>query len=210
MAQPIERDPAEQVAASDDDAIIRAIAAGDVSRFDEFVDRYKTRIFRYALQRTGDAHAAEDITQDVFLRVFRSAGTGREDAPRFAGRSSAATWIFSIARHRLADHFRAARRRPLVLESEAAGPDGSGMPDPVDPSRGPEEEALRSEEEARARVLLDKLPEEQREVLALRAWAGLGMREIAEVVDCPVATARSRLRGAVEKLQRLLPRKELP
>src|SRR5690242_18904718 len=90
-----------------DAELLNRIASADARAFDAFVDRYKRRLAGYIRVRVGDRHAAEDLTQEVFLRLFRSTiGAGAGRSAGFAGRSSVATWLFTIAQNCIADHRR--------------------------------------------------------------------------------------------------------
>lgn len=168
-----------------DAAALVAIAGGDLKRFDELVDRYKHRVFGFIRRKVADAHRAEDMTQDVFLRLFRAARVGAYD-----GRSPVAAWLFTIANNRVIDHFRSEQNRPA--------------PPPKPPPPSPHQHAASNEHYARLRRLIGELPPEQRDVVELKLLDGLTFTEIAAHVGCPVATAKSRLAYALKKLQSAL------
>lgn len=186
-----DRGPTQSVPAEapDDGAILRAINEGDLLHFDAFVDRYKGKLLRYIHHGVDDLHQAEDITQDVFLKAFRAAADGQYD-----GRASAAAWLFEIARNCVRDHLRGRAAEPAQLRN-------AGSVEPVAPpaSRQPD-----SERRWDAGDILDHLPAEQREVMALKVFGELSFRQIAEAVGCPVATAKSRMRYALVKVRELL------
>jgi len=157
----------------DDGTILAAVARGDLSGFDTFVDRYKRRLMGYVTQRIGDTHAAEDLVQEVFLKAFRigSAG-GRVRRPAA-----------------LASDLDAEQDQPGAIDSS-----GSGDPGPV-------EEAISAERQPRIHAILARLPEPQREVVTLRVFGELTFREIAEVTGAAMATVKSRMRYALVKIR---------
>ena len=177
-----------------DEEILRLVAAGDLSRFDELMDRYKARVVNYAYHRLGDVHQAEDVAQEAFMRLFRG---------NYNGKARVSTWLFTIVRNCVTDCLRARGRRPLVLAGEVAAAEGPPEENPADDPT-PEDVAIRSECAQRVQQALAELPEPQREVVTLKAYGGLTLAETAVVLGCPLPTAKSRLRYAMEKLHRLL------
>jgi RNA polymerase sigma-70 factor, ECF subfamily len=185
---------ADPAAEPDDATLLKAIAAGDTRQFDLFVNRYKGRLFGYLCRRTGDAHRAEDLTQEVFLRVFRAVGRSG-----FAGAASASTWLFTIANNCAVDEMRTRQRRPVVLQGDLGEGAASGF-DRGDLSADPAAEAVRAADRRRASEALRRLPEEQQQVVSLKLVGGLTFSEIAEVVGCPMPTVKARMRYALQKL----------
>jgi RNA polymerase sigma-70 factor (ECF subfamily) len=167
--------------------ILRAVAAGDFAHFDTFVDRYKVRLIRYLAHRTGDRDAAEDLAQDVLIRVLRGA---------FAGRSSVATWVFSIANRCAIDHARSRRRR--------RDPAGHPADEPASHALDPALLAMRQDSDRRVERLLAQLPPPQREVIALKVFGDLSFTEVATVLGRPVGTVKSQMRYGLQKLHELL------
>lgn len=170
------------------DELIRAIAAGDEDAFSTLVNRYEARLRRLAASLVGDATEAEDIAQDTFLKVLRSAS-------QFRGKGSARGWLFRIATHTALDRLRRTKRLaevPLRAEVET----------------GPSDSADRGwEQQQQARQIWDglsKLTPENRSVLVLREIEGLSYREISEILDCPVGTVLSRVHRARRQLADLL------
>ena len=184
-------------ASTEDTAILAAVHARQHQAFDRLVEHHKTPLLGYIVCRVGDAHAAEDLLQESFLRVFRAALRGT-----FNGRSSVKTWLFAIANNCITDYRRAnARRRVVPIGDLNAAPAENGRPS-SDP--GPAEAALIAEEHRRLHHILEQLPAEQREVVELKTFGGLTFREIAEVAGCPVATVKSRMRYALGRIKELL------
>ena len=156
-----------------------AAKAGDRAAATEFVRATQPSVHRF-LSHLIDSGEAEDLTQETFLRAMRS-------LPRFAARSSARTWLLSIARRVAADHVRAAVARPRT----AALIDWQGAVEAV-----PAGQAPRFEESFVLTRLLDGLSAERREAFIVTQVLGLSYAEAAEVCDCPVGTIRSRVARA--------------
>ena len=197
--------PDQRPIAVEDAKILAEIAQGDLRRFDTLVDRYKCRLMSYIRHRVPDRHHAEDLTQESFLRLFRAARSGG-----YSGQASVSTWLFTIADNCATDYLRASGRRPLTLETDTAGGNTDASPSMLDcrPSAvlDPAEATARRESQHRAEALLDRLPDEQRRVVALKVLGGLTLAEVAAVVGCPLGTAKSRLLYGLRKIEALLAR----
>lgn len=159
----------ERVAASpeDDAALVGAILADNEAAFVELYERYERRIYFFALKRLGDPADAEDITQEVFLQVFRGLA-------KFEGRSTLLTWMFGIAHNQICRRYR--RRHPALqsLDNDEVNAIASGET-PAD-QRTDFVRILRN----CSRVLEEKVPEQQREAFELRYLDNKSTREIAE------------------------------
>ena len=188
----------------EDRLLLDEIAAGQEQRFDRFVDRYKGRLIGYIRVRVVDRQWTEDLAQEVFLRVFRAAREGMHT--RRPG--SLRAWIFTIASHCVTDYQRHRLRRPLYLEGDRADETTDGVATPLDaaPSLDPDplHSASWSEKQASVEALLRRLPELQCRVVRLRVYGNLTFVEIAEVEGCTEATAKSRMRYGLGKLERML------
>jgi RNA polymerase sigma-70 factor (ECF subfamily) len=174
------------------DDLIKGLKAGIPAAFERLVREYGDRIYRFARRLAGE-RGAEDLTQEVLVRVFRSIRT-YEPTGRFE------SWLFTIASHLAVDLAR--RRRPEASLSEVDG--GLSADRFASDERDPVESL---EEEERRRALLravEGLPLEQRQVFLLREEAGLSFKEIAEIVQCPINTALGRMHYAMEHLRKAL------
>ncbi|WP_443065073.1 sigma-70 family RNA polymerase sigma factor [Streptomyces sp. NBC_00576] len=184
------------MSAPQDPATVWALAArtGDPDAVDRFVRALHPEVVRYVTYLSSDRQMADDLTQDTFLRALGS-------LHRFEGRSSARTWLMSIARRTVVDSLRYAAARPRVTDvddwttwAERAQPSGlPGFDDGV---------ALLD--------LLDELPAERRQAFVLTQLAGLPYEEAAEFSGCPVGTIRSRVARARATLVELLADAEEP
>jgi RNA polymerase sigma-70 factor, ECF subfamily len=171
---------------------------GDPDAFREVYDRFEGVVYNLALRLAGRPEDAEDLAQEVFLRIFRKLGS-------FRGRSSLKTWVFRVAlnccRSGLRRRWRWAGRR---LETE-------GVLEAVpDPRRGPEERALGRDAGARVAGALARLPVEFREAVVLRDLQGLSYEEIAELMRVRLGTVRSRIARGRERLRAELEAEEWP
>jgi RNA polymerase sigma-70 factor, ECF subfamily len=168
----------------DDDKVTRlALAAGrgDSTALEQFVRATERDVWR-VVAFLADPASADDLTQDTFLRALRS-------LPSFTGRSSARTWLLSIARRVVVDQIRHNQRRPRT----SPGVDLEGLLD----ARGG---AARFEDVVEIRMLLDGLTADRRDALVLTQVLGLSYAEAAEVCGCPVGTVRSRVARARDDL----------
>jgi RNA polymerase sigma-70 factor (ECF subfamily) len=175
---------------AEEERLVRAAQKGDRPAFAVLVEHYWDRLYRWLYRMTHDRHAAEDLTQETFLKAF--AGLNR-----FQAGTNFAAWLFRIAHNNFANGRRKVRQRE-PLPDDLASKDG----DPLEEAQS--REALRDLARAVARV-----PEEFRSALLLRVEQGLSFREIAEVLDLTEETARWRVFKARQKLLALLaPRQE--
>ena len=164
---------------------------GDASAFEEVYEQFSPMVFNLCLRLSGDPTRAQDLSQEVFLRVFRGLG-------RFQGRSTLATWVYRIA----VNHCRSKLgRRRLRMESLSQEVPESYL---EDPSRGPEEHLLASDSgDIVARALLE-LPHSFREAVVLRDIEGLSYSEIASILSVRIGTVRSRIARGRERLRVVL------
>jgi RNA polymerase sigma-70 factor (ECF subfamily) len=171
-----------------DESLLAGLAEGDPTPTAAFVRRFQARVYGLALGILGDPDAAEEVAQDTFVRAWRYA---RSFDPR---RGRVATWLLTIARNLAIDARRLERQVPVDPEELVAMPLEAN-------EVGPEDRAVEGFEEARLRAALADLPVEQRRALVLAAFGGLTAREIGEVEDIPLGTAKTRIRGAMLKLR---------
>jgi RNA polymerase sigma-70 factor (ECF subfamily) len=181
--------------AGDAPRFLDRLRAGEASAFEEFVTAYQHRVFGVALRMLGNAAEAQDVAQEAFLRAHRGLAEFRGDA-------RLSTWLYAIV-SRLCLNRLAGTERRLARHGEetlARLPDTGPGPDQAF-ERGELEEALHR--------AIAELPDERRIVVVLRDVEGLAYEEIAEVLELPVGTVRSRLHRArldlKEKLERFFP-----
>ncbi|HEY5160252.1 MAG TPA: sigma-70 family RNA polymerase sigma factor [Gaiellaceae bacterium] len=170
-----------------DMAVIRRAQRGDERAFALIVRAYEAPIFNYVLRMVGDRALAEDLTQDIFLRVFRGL-RGYSRQARFT------TWLFQVAKNRVIDEIRAVERRPRTLVAIEDAPQLEVVDAPIEQSEAIE--ILLSE--------VDKLSPDLKEALLLRDIVGLSYNEIADTLDVTLATVKWRIFKAREEVQQAL------
>ena len=188
--------------AKSDEALMLQLQAGDLHSFDILVKRWEKRLLNYCYRMVNDITLAEDLRQEVFLRIYRSAKTYRPTA-QFS------TWLYRIATNLCLDTLAKQQHRKEIsmdayLESESEGFDDRL----IDPSDAPEAIVVKKEVESRVRSALACLPEDLRVVVALRHYNGMKFHEIAEIVERPVSTVKSRMAAGMERLSKMLSKQE--
>lgn len=181
-----------------DERLLSAYREGDAEAFETLLARYRRPLFNVILRSVRDRGRAEEIYQDVWMKVIERSGDFRGDA-KFS------TWLYTIARNQCIDHQRKMRFRGHASLEAAQGETGTSLGDRM-PNPGPSTETLAAGRLMRERITeaVRQLPEEQREVFLLRHLQGMAFAEIAEVVGIPANTVKSRMRYALERLQRAL------
>ena len=181
-----------------DAELIERCLRKDNAAWDGIVVRYQRKVFHIAYKFTGRHDEAEDLTQDIFMKVFRSLDKFNRDA-------DFSTWLSSVARNYCIDHYRAGKREREVLVEDLVAfdlaPASSG-----NPHRALEDQDRRSF----LRRGLDLLPAKLREAVVLRDLQGLSYQEMAERLALPEGTVKSRINRGREELARLLLRAQLP
>jgi RNA polymerase sigma-70 factor, ECF subfamily len=180
-------------AATSDEDLMLAYAAGDAAAFDALYARHKGGVYRYLLRQCRQGVAVDELFQDVWMNLIRARGSYTPSA-KFA------TYLYRLAHNRLIDHYRASGQVRLVsaddeahAEAVAALPAGRGVE--------PEMRAENRELGERLKSAVASLPPLQRDAFLLQQEAGLSLNEIAELTGVGVETVKSRLRYAVNKLR---------
>jgi RNA polymerase sigma-70 factor (ECF subfamily) len=171
-----------------DEALIKAIAAGDQSAMRILYGRHNVRVFRFIARLVTDTARAEDLVSEVFIDVW-------SQADRFEGRSQVWTWILSIARFKALSSLR--RRREAALDEAA-------MEMIEDSADTPEQTVLNQDRSAQLRSCLAKLSREHREVIDLVYYHEKSVEEVAEIIQLPKNTVKTRMFYARKQLARLL------
>ncbi len=183
---------------SADEVLLAAYRQGDSAAFELLLGRYRGPIFNFLLRSARDRGRAEELYQDVWMKVI-------ERCDEFRGDAKFSTWLYTIARNLCIDHQRKLKFRGHASLDAPQPSSGKSIGERVS-SFGPSTEQL-----AAGRLLGDRiaravegLPDEQREVFLLRQLQGLAFKEIADVVGVPANTVKSRMRYALERLQHTL------
>ena len=178
-------------------ARVELASAGDEAAFEKLVTLYERKVYATAFRYTANEHDAMDISQEVFIRVFRF-------IPTFNLESSFSTWIYRITVNVCKDHIRKRASRaelPLELTDEESGEYTVEISDSTyDPVELYEQAELRQE----IRRAIDDLPDNYKEIVLLRDIGGLSYDEISQTLDIEVGTVKSRLSRAREKLRNFL------
>jgi len=182
----------------DENAIIEGIARGDQRAFRELVERHKKQVYYLALDMAGNPVDAEDISQEVFLKVYRSFSTFRRGA-------KLGSWLYRVTYNAAIDHLRSKGTVPepvddRVLESRSAGGAGLAQGQMPDPAAAAETSDL----QRRIAKALEKVSPQEKAVFLLRHNEDLMLKDIAETLGLSIGSVKSYLFRAVRKLQKEL------
>jgi RNA polymerase sigma-70 factor (ECF subfamily) len=180
---------------ADDQRLIAECLRGDSAAFGELVRRYQDRLYNTVYRLVDNAEDAQDIVQDSFLNAYQALG-------HFKGDSLFFTWLYRIAVNTAIS----LKRKHRVVISVDVGRNEGGVPEPADTSdlSRPEQALERTEEEKRIQNALNRLSPEHRAVLIMKDMEGEKYETMAEVLDVPIGTIRSRLHRARLELRDLL------
>lgn len=177
-----------------DEALIAAYQAGDKQSFVTLVTRYQRELFHFLVRFLGNRVAAEDIFQETFLQVHQSAGAF-DPSRRFK------PWLFTIAANKARDLIRSQARRPtnpLQATIGAGDEEGGEFIDLMESSvELPDEPMARKEMQEKVHAVVNSLPEHLREILMLSYFSTFPYRQIADILEIPLGTVKSRLHAAV-------------
>ena len=181
----------QQLREEDDAVVVSAYLAGDERAFSELVDRYQTRLLNFIYRTIGDRERAEDLVQEVFIRVYRH-------LHRFDRSKKFSTWIYTIASNLAKNELRNRSRNPLVLfQTIRTSWDDEDRPLQFeDVSARPDDLYRKRHLRELVEETVAKLPEHHREVFVLRELEGKSYEEIAEITNCNLGTVKSRLNRA--------------
>ncbi len=189
-----------------DEQLLAAYRGGDVRAFEKLLARYERPIWSFLRRFVRDAEAAEDLLQEVFLRVVRDA---QASGPAWKGEAKFSTWLYTIARNLCIDRARRTAVRGSASPSIDGPAGGAGETETLHEriaAPGPSPDALVAGREAARRIerAVAELPDDQREVFLMREVMELPFAEIASVVGVSEPTVKSRMRYALEKLRTAL------
>ena len=169
-----------------DGELLQRIGLGDREAFDVIYGRFVRPVFALALRRLGDRGRAEDATQETFASVWRSARSYKPE------RGAGAPWLYAVARNAIVDRTRARSDPPMEV------------PDRASDAAGPADEAERAWRSFRVHTAVQSLPEHERTLLELAYWGGLSQSEIADFLNIPLGTVKTRTRTALGRLAGML------
>ncbi len=183
-----------------DEELVARATAGDLDSFNQLVTRWERPIYALAYRTLGREEDARDVVQEAFLRAYRG-------LRGFKGQAKFSSWLYRITLNLCRDWIRRERRAPVVQV-----PEGTDPVDLADQRASPAESvedlvARREMSRAVARAMAD-LPEEQRLAILLKEYHGLTFQEIADMLDCPLSTVKTRLYQGLTMLRRRLERQQ--
>jgi RNA polymerase sigma factor (sigma-70 family) len=183
-----------------DQDLVKRFADGNSDAVEELVNRYKDRIYTSIYYLVKDKYLAEDIFQDVFIKIIDTIRLGKyTDEGKFL------PWALRIAHNLCVDHFRKVKRTPTIQTA-----DGSDIFDVLNfKEDSAEESVMQRQSYDRVRKMIDMLPEEQKEVIILRHYADLSFKEIADLTKCSINTALGRMRYGLINLRRIMTEKQI-
>ncbi len=186
--------------ASTDQQLVHLYIDGNSDALSTLVTRYKDRIYTSIYLLVKDKYLAEDLFQDVFIRIIDTLKGGRyTDEGKFL------PWALRIAHNMCVDHFRKVKRSPSIKTSDDR--DIFEVLNFSEPSA--ETKMMQSQSHDRVRRMIDLLPEDQREVIIMRHYADLSFKEIAELTNCSINTALGRMRYGLINMRKMMVEKQI-
>ena len=171
---------------STDKELVKRVQKGDKGAFDLLVLKYEHKIVNLVMRYVRDPEQALDISQEAFIKAYRA-------LPRFRGDSAFYTWLYRIAVNTAKNYLAAQRRRPMDIELDMQDPDQYGLHAKLKETDTPEAIALSQEMQDTLERAIEALPDDLRTAIILRELDGMSYEEIAQTMDCPVGTVRSRI-----------------
>jgi len=175
-------------------ALVRRVQQGDKQAYNLLVGKYQQKILRLVSRFIRDSMECEDVTQDAFIKAYRA-------LPNFRGDSAFYTWLYRIAVNTAKNYLVSAGRRPPAQDLDAQEASNSVAGASFVDLNTPESALMNSELITVIRKTIAELPDTLREAIVYREFDGLSYEEIAEVMDCPIGTVRSRIFRARETLE---------
>ncbi|MCO7225473.1 RNA polymerase sigma factor RpoE [Pleionea sp. CnH1-48] len=183
------------MSAGNDQLLVERVQRGDKKAFDLLVKKYQHKVFSLISRLVKEPAEVADVAQESFIKAYRALAN-------FRGDSAFYTWLYRIAVNTAKNHLVAQGRRPPDSDIDATEAEQFSGVDSLKEVGSPERMLLRDELKQRVFKTIEELPEDLRSAITLREMEGLSYEEIAEVMDCPVGTVRSRIFRAREAIER--------
>jgi RNA polymerase sigma-70 factor (ECF subfamily) len=183
-----------------DEELVALATAGDLDSFNQLVARWERPIYALAYRTLGREEEARDVVQEAFLRAFRG-------LKGFRGQAKFSSWLYRITLNLCRDWIRRERRAPVTQLPEGVDPI-EVADERAAPTESVEDMVARREMSAAVSRAMAELPEEQRTAILLKEYHGLTFQEIAEMLDCPLSTVKTRLYQGLSVLRRRLERRQ--
>lgn len=180
-----------------DQALVERVQKGDKKAFDLLVLKYQQKVANLISRYIRDPAEVLDVTQEAFIKAYRA-------LPKFRGDSAFYTWLYRVAINTAKNHLAAQARRPPQDDIEAETAEQMDMGTRLKEQDTPERLALQDEIARTIRQAVEELPDELRTAITLRELDGLSYEEIAQAMDCPIGTVRSRIFRAREAIDKKL------
>ena len=178
-----------------DQELVQAYMNGQTETLSVLVERHKNKIFTSIYLLVKDKYLAEDIFQDVFIKIIDTLKN-----KRYTEEGKFLPWALRIAHNLCVDYFRKVKRTPAIKTS-----DDQDIFEVINVSQeAPDQKLMRGESHEKVRRMLDLLPEEQREIIVLRHYANLSFKEIAGITNCSINTALGRMRYGLINLRKMM------
>ncbi|MBL7967281.1 MAG: sigma-70 family RNA polymerase sigma factor [Prolixibacteraceae bacterium] len=184
-----------------DNSLVNQFVNGDQAAIEILIERHKKRVFTYIVLIVKNHHLAEDIFQDTFIKVIRSLKTGK-----YTENGKFISWVLRISHNLIIDHFRKEKLLNTTSNDDAT----------VDLFNSPkyseeniEDRLVYDQITSDVRLLIEELPDDQRQVIMMRHFQGLSFKEIADLTDVSINTALGRMRYALINLRKLIEKKNL-
>lgn len=176
-----------------DQALVERVQRGDKKAFDVLVLKYQHKVANLISRYVRDQAEVLDVTQEAFIKAYRA-------LPKFRGDSAFYTWLYRVAINTAKNHLAAQSRRPPGDDIEAETAEQMDLGTRLKEGDTPERMALQGEIAETVQQALDELPDDLRTAITLRELEGLSYDEIAQAMDCPIGTVRSRIFRAREAI----------
>ena len=181
------------MSADTDKELVRRVQAGDRSAFDLLFLRYQHKIHGLVGRYLRRPEEVEDVVQEAFIKAYRA-------LPRFRGQSAFYTWLYRIAVNAAKNHLVSAARKPIGVELDGDSANQGDVAEALRDEDDPEGALRQAELQAAVVDAIEALPDDLRLALTLREFDGLSYAQIAEIMECPVGTVRSRIFRARESV----------
>lgn len=181
--------------------LIQRFIKGEESCFEQLIRRHKNKVFAYISLYIRDQALAEDLFQDTFMKVIQSVKSGRyQDNGKFI------SWVMRIAHNLIIDHFRRIKQMNTISNDDY---DSDLFNSKKLADSTVEDNMIRKQIQKDVRKMISQLPDDQREVVILRHYAGLSFKEIADMTDVSINTALGRMRYALINMRKIMEEKKI-
>lgn len=183
-----------------DHELINSFIAGNTNALEALVLRHKDKVYTSIFFLVKDKYLAEDIFQDVFIRIIDTVRSGR-----YTEEGKFLPWAMRIAHNLCVDHFRKVKRTPTIRNN-----DDQDIFEVLNfTEESAEDKMMKKQSHSRVKDMLDLLPEDQREVIILRHYADMSFKEIAAITNCSINTALGRMRYGLINLRKMMLQKQI-